>query len=183
MSKDFEEQEAESFWTVRRVARVAVLTAVSVVAAFIKIPTPTGDVGLDSVPQYFAGMVKKWDWKEALLIGYLAKVIGSAYVGFPRGIPITLVSSLESAGLGSVVLRIPRILFNLPVAAGLAFVYNWLIVGLLFVPGLVYLLTGKLSTGWTAALAGLPGLGVASALSIGIAAGAYGVIRKGLELE
>ena len=172
-----------TFWTPKRIARIAVMSAVSAVSAFVKIPTPTGDVGLDSVPQYFAGMVKSWDWKESLFIGYLAKIVGSAYVGFPRGVPITLVSSLGSAGLGSVVLRIPRVLFGLIPGAIIAFIVNAFIVILGFVPGLVYLMTGSLQTGWTNALASVPGSAVASALSIGIALAAYKILDKALKLD
>ena len=44
------------FFTPIRISRMAVLIALSVVGAFVKIPTPIGSPALDSVPAYFATM-------------------------------------------------------------------------------------------------------------------------------
>ena len=38
------------FFTPRRVARMAILVALSAVGAFIKIPSPTGTVALEAAP-------------------------------------------------------------------------------------------------------------------------------------
>ena len=46
----------KEFWTVKRIARVAILIALSGVGALIKIPSPTGTVALDSAPGYFTAV-------------------------------------------------------------------------------------------------------------------------------
>lgn len=42
------------YFTPKRIARVAILVALSAVGAFIKLPSPTGTVALDSAPGFVA---------------------------------------------------------------------------------------------------------------------------------
>jgi threonine/homoserine/homoserine lactone efflux protein len=74
-------------------------------------------------------------------------------------------------------------LFGLIPGAIIAFIVNAFVVILGFVPGLTYLMTGSLQTGWTNALASVPGSTVASALSIGIALAAYKILDQALKLD
>ena len=73
-------------WTTKQSAIMAIFIALSVVGAFIKIPSPIGSIGLDSAPGYFSAVA------FGPLIGGIVIAIGhlisGAVVGFPLTIPI-----------------------------------------------------------------------------------------------
>lgn len=81
------------FFSPRRVARVAILVALSGVGAFIKIPSPTGTVALDSAPGYLAAAA--FSPLEGGVVGALGHLISAATAGFPLGLPIHLVVAAE----------------------------------------------------------------------------------------
>ena len=77
------------FLTPRRVARIAILVALSGAGAFIKIPSPTGTVALDSAPGYLAAAV------FSPLEGGIGHLISAATAGLPLGLPVHLIVAAE----------------------------------------------------------------------------------------
>lgn len=84
-----------SFWEPRRIARMAVLIALSAVGAFIKIPSPTGTVALDSAPGYFAGVA--FGPVEGAIVGAIGHLFSALTTGFPLGLPLHLLVAAEQA--------------------------------------------------------------------------------------
>ena len=84
---------SNGFFSPRRVARVAILVALSGVGAFIKIPSPTGTVALDSAPGCLAAAA--FSPLEGGVVGALGHLISAATAGFPLGLPIHLVVAAE----------------------------------------------------------------------------------------
>lgn len=79
---------SQGFFTPRRVARMAVLVALSAVGAFIKLPSPTGTVALDSAPGYVAGAA--FGAVEGAIVGALGHLLTALTAGFPLGLPVHL---------------------------------------------------------------------------------------------
>lgn len=165
---------SDSFFTPKRISRMAILIALSGVGAFVKIPTPTGDMGLDSAPGYFAGMVKKWDWKEAQIIGFFSRLLAAWVVGFPMGLPIQILWGFFLGGSMGVMVRVPRLKWGLIPGVISGEIWNGVVFPLLILPASTVLVSGGQ---WAAAfgtgIASLAGLLVASGLSLGIGLGAH----------
>lgn len=85
----------QPFFTPRRVARVAILVALSAVGAFIKIPSPTGTVALDAAPGYLAGSA--FSTPEGAIVGSLGHLLSALTTGFPLGLPVHLLIAAEMA--------------------------------------------------------------------------------------
>lgn len=83
------------FLTPRRVARMAILVALSGVGAFIKIPSPTGTVALDSAPAFLASAA--FSPGEGAIVGALGHLISALTTGFPLGLPVHLLVAAEMA--------------------------------------------------------------------------------------
>ncbi|AWG03300.1 ECF transporter S component [Trueperella pyogenes] len=83
------------FFSPRRVARVAILVALSAVGAFIKIPSPTGTVALDAAPGYLSGAV--FSPIEGSIVGALGHLLSALTTGFPLGLPVHLLIAVEMA--------------------------------------------------------------------------------------
>lgn len=79
----------------KTIVRVGIFVALSVVGAFLKIPSPTGTVALDSAPGYFAAAA--FGGGEAALIIALGHLVSSGIVGFPLTILIHLLIAVEMA--------------------------------------------------------------------------------------
>lgn len=71
------------FFTAKRVARIAVFIALSVVGAFIKIPSPTGTVAMDSCPGFFSALM--WGYAEGGIVVFMGHIATAASAGFPLG--------------------------------------------------------------------------------------------------
>jgi hypothetical protein len=169
--------KSKGFFTPIRISRMAVLIALSAVGAFIKVPTPTGDAGLDSVPAYFAAMMKKWDWKESAVIAVLARLLAAAVVGFPLGLPIQILLGLSNASWVAVVARIARIRWGY-IAAIIA-TEVWAVVVLLAGPPLYMFALGMTyQAAFALALASMPGLLVAAGLAVVIAVAAARAVEN-----
>ena len=84
----------KGFFTARRIARMAVFVALSVVGAFIKIPSPTGTVAMDSCPGYFSALA--WGYREGATVIALGHLATAATVGFPLGVLHLLIAILMS---------------------------------------------------------------------------------------
>jgi riboflavin transporter len=168
--------KSRGFFTPIRISRMAVLIALSVVGAFIKVPTPTGDAGLDSVPAYFAAMMKKWDWKESAIIALLARLLAAAVVGFPLGIFIQLLLGFANATWVAVVVRLTRLRFGYIAAIVMTLV--WAVV-ISAVPAIYILGLGlNLQAAYAISIAGLPGLLVAAGLAVVIAVAAARAVQN-----
>ena len=83
----------KTFFTARRVARIAILVALSGVGAFIKIPSPTGTVALDAAPAFLAGGA--FSPLEGSIVGVLGHLISALTTGFPLGLPVHLLVAAE----------------------------------------------------------------------------------------
>lgn len=151
-------KKSNSFFTPKRISRMSVLIALAAVGAFIKIPTPGGDLGIDSAPGYFAGFMKKWDWKEAQVIGIFSRLIAAGVVGFPFGIPVQIMWSVFLGGSMGVMARLARLRFGLLAGVVMATLWNGVIFALLVIPASVLIVGG--AEGMSAAIA----VGVASVL-------------------
>ena len=76
-------------------SRLALLVALSAVAAYIPIPSPTGTVALDSAPGYFA-VLAFGGGSGALVLG-LGHIFSSLKSGFPLGALHLLIALLMAA--------------------------------------------------------------------------------------
>ena len=119
------------FFTPRRVARIAILVALSAVGAFIKIPSPTGTVALDAAPGYLAGAA--FSPGEGASVGALGHMLSALTTGFPLGLPVHLLIAVEMAVFvwlfGMMVRRI-----NVWVAAILAILINGVVGAAIMIP-------------------------------------------------
>ncbi|MEM1545917.1 MAG: ECF transporter S component [Candidatus Methanomethylicia archaeon] len=66
-----------------RIARIAIFTSLAVIGSFIKIPSPTGTVALDSLPGYFS--ILAFGYIEGVVIAALGHIATSMNAGFPLG--------------------------------------------------------------------------------------------------
>lgn len=76
----------KAYFTPKRIARVAILVALSAVGAFIKLPSPTGTVALDSAPAFVAAAA--FGPGEGAIVGALGHMFSALITGFPLGLPI-----------------------------------------------------------------------------------------------
>ncbi len=79
----------------RRMVRIGIFVALSVVGAFLKIPSPTGTVALDSAPGYFCAAA--FGGGEAALVIALGHLASSLIAGFPLTLPIHLLIAVQMA--------------------------------------------------------------------------------------
>jgi hypothetical protein len=159
----------KGFFTARRIARIAIFTALSVVGAFIKIPSPTGTVALDSVPGYFSALA--WGYREGGIVIALGHLATAASVGFPLGALHFLIA---------VLMIVAAILFRFggtvaPKKWGINLVAAVLLGGTF--NGLMALMMAPL-LGLGLAIALTPSLLVASYIDTAIAAIAYSIASK-----
>ncbi len=78
----------KSYFSPKRIARIAILVALSAVGAFIKLPSPTGTVALDSAPGFVAAAA--FGPGEGALVGALGHMFSALITGFPLGLPVHL---------------------------------------------------------------------------------------------
>lgn len=76
----------------RKLTIVALFIALSVVGAYIKIPSPSGTVALDAVPGYVASIYL--GLTSGSIVGAIGHLISAATVGFPFGLPVHLIVAL-----------------------------------------------------------------------------------------
>lgn len=75
--------------TTVRLARVAVLIALSAVGAMIKVPSPVGTVAFDAAPAFLAAFA--FTIPEAAVVAVLGHLFTAATTGFPMGLPVHLI--------------------------------------------------------------------------------------------
>lgn len=83
------------YFSVRRIARIAILIALSAVGALVKIPSPTGTVALDSAPAFMAAAA--FSPAEGAIIAALGHLVSAATAGFPLSLPVHLIVAAEMA--------------------------------------------------------------------------------------
>jgi riboflavin transporter len=83
----------KNYFTPRRIARVAILVALSAVGAFIKLPSPTGTVALDSAPAFVAAAA--FSPAEGAIVGALGHMFSALITGFPLGLPIHILVAVS----------------------------------------------------------------------------------------
>jgi uncharacterized membrane protein len=159
------EYVAKTYWTPRRVARMAIFIALSAVGALIKIPSPTGTVALDSGPGYFSAI--SFGWLEGGIVAAFGHILTAATTGFPLSIPIHIVIAGEQF-LWAVVFWFVKDKVNIWVAVVAATFCNGILGDLIAIPiGGMGLFTAL-----------LPGLVVASAVNTILAALAYLIVKR-----
>lgn len=83
------------FWSIKRIAIMAIFIALSYVGSLIKIPSPLGTPALDSAPGFFSALA--FGGLEGAIVIAIGNIFTSAIVGFPLGIPMTLFSAAQMA--------------------------------------------------------------------------------------
>jgi len=114
-----------------RLSLVATLVALSVVGSFVKIPSPTGTVALDSLPGFFGALFL--GYPEGALIAFLGHILTSLNVGFPLGAFVHLVIALEMAGI-ALAFRFAFLRWKYPGAVLVGTVLNGIFAPLSVVP-------------------------------------------------
>jgi uncharacterized membrane protein len=154
-----------TFWTPRRVARMAIFIALAAVGALIKIPSPTGTVALDAAPGYFSAVA--FGWLEGGIVAALGHLLTAATAGFPLGLPVHLIVAAEQFAWAAIFWFL-KDKVNIWVGAVVAVLCNGLLGALVVIPiggvGLYVTL--------------LPGLLVGSAVNVILAALAYLGVAK-----
>lgn len=82
-------------FSVKKIAQVGLLLALSYLGSLVKIPTPVGSTAFDSAPAYFAGLLLGGTWGG--LVGLIGHLFTALVSGFPLSLPIHLVIA---AGMG-----------------------------------------------------------------------------------
>ncbi|HHV08291.1 MAG TPA: ECF transporter S component [Firmicutes bacterium] len=83
----------KTYWSPKRVARMAIFVALSAAGALIKIPSPTGTVALDSCPGYFSGI--SFGWLEGAIVAAIGHLFTAATTGFPLSVPMHLIIAVQ----------------------------------------------------------------------------------------
>ncbi len=151
------EMRATDFWDTKRLARMGLMLALSILGAFIKIPSFLGTPALDSAPGYFSAAA--FSKREGAWVAALGHLVTALVVGFPLGLPIHLFISLQMA-IFAAIFGYFSAKVNILVAVTVAVLLNTVVAPLMLVPIL----------GWPVFYGLLLPLLVASTLNIFIAA-------------
>ncbi|MBC8336163.1 MAG: ECF transporter S component [Anaerolineales bacterium] len=157
--------QVNTFWTPRRVARMAIFIALAAVGALIKFPSPTGTVALDSAPGYFSAI--SFGWLEGGIVSAFGHILTAASTGFPLGLVIHLIIAAEQF-LWAAIFWFVKEKVNIWVAIIVAAFCNGVLGALIVLP----------MGGVGLYISLLPGLLVGSAVNIILAALAYLSISK-----
>ncbi|ABZ84150.1 conserved hypothetical protein [Heliomicrobium modesticaldum Ice1] len=149
-----------SWKSVRSIALMGLLIALSAVGAMVKLPSPVGTIGLDSAPGFFAALAL--GATGGMIVIALGHLLTAMVVGFPLTLPVHLFIALQMA-MWAYVFRRVNGQFGLTAAFAAAVCLN----------GVVSSLTMLLLGGWGAVMAVMPFLVAASAVNVGLAAAAY----------
>jgi len=113
---------------VKTLTMTAILIALSAVGAFIKIPSPTGTVALDSLPGYFAALYLSPG--IGAVVAALGHLLSAATAGFPLTLPLHLLVALEMAIFAAIFGILGK--KNIPFAVIVATILNGVIAPLSF---------------------------------------------------
>ncbi|MCS7241891.1 MAG: ECF transporter S component [Candidatus Caldatribacterium sp.] len=148
-----------------RLSLSASLVALCVVGSFLKIPSPTGTVALDSLPGFLGALLLGYG--EGALVAFLGHILTSLNVGFPLGFPIHLLIALEMGGI-ALFFRLLFTRFGALVALASGTLANGVLAPLSLVP----------LFGWGFFLGILPSLTLGSLVNIALATVLYQVVSK-----
>lgn len=162
----------KDFLTPKMISRIAIFIALSVVGAYIKFPSPTGTVAMDSSPGYFGALA--FGYIPGAIIISLGHIATAFSTGFPLGtLHILVAVFMAIAGLlfrfgyklaGKVT---DNEVAKLTVACLLGAGFNS-ITGILEAPII----------GWGMAIGLTPSLAVASFANAIVAGIAYGIVKR-----
>lgn len=79
----------------KKLTFMAMFIALSIVGAYIKVPSPTGTVAFDSMPAYLAALLL--GGIPGGIVGFLGHMITAAYGGFPLTLPMHLFVGVQMA--------------------------------------------------------------------------------------
>lgn len=152
----------------RRISKISIFTAIAVLGAFLKLPSPTGTVALDSAPGFFT--VIAWGYLEGAIVLAAGHIISSGIVGFPLGIlhfPIAIIMIITGILFRLFVKKLPKkYKVNQIAGAAVAGTFNGL-AGIMLSPVL----------GWGMAIALTPSLLIASFVNLAVALAVYNVLK------
>ncbi|NPV53967.1 MAG: ECF transporter S component [Firmicutes bacterium] len=111
--------------------RVAIFIALSAIGGFIKIPSPTGTVALDSMPGYLGALI--CGGKEGAIIAALGHIFSAATVGFPMTLPLHLFVAIQMAAYAAVFGYVAKRI-NSIAAVVIGILLNGVIAPALFIP-------------------------------------------------
>ena len=111
------------------ITKLAMLIAISVVAAYIPLPSPIGTVALDSAPGFFAVLAYGWAGTVVLGIGH---IFSALKMGFPLG-GIHLLIAFFMGLCGLIYFKLYRN-NNLIIASLVGILFNGIIIPLTLIP-------------------------------------------------
>ncbi len=155
----------KSYWSPKRVARMAIFVALSAVGALIKIPSPTGTVALDSCPGFFSAV--SFGWGEGAIVAALGHIFTAATTGFPLSVPVHILIAVEMAIFAAAFWWTNK-KAGIIAAAIVATILNGVVASFAMIP----------FGGMGLAISLLLPLTVGSAVNIIIAAVAYVIVKK-----
>ena len=129
--------------------RLALLVALSAVAAYVPLPSPTGTVALDSAPGYFAVLLFG-GYKGAIVLA-LGHIFSSLKTAFPLG-ALHLLIAILMGGCG-IAFSLLKKKLNIIISSVITILLNGVVLPLILIPILGYgffvamllpLLTGSL---------------------------------------
>jgi uncharacterized membrane protein len=157
--------DKKSFWSSKRIARMAIFIAMSAVGAMIKVPSPTGTVALDAAFAFFSAIA--FGWREGAIVAALGHMLTALTTGFPLGFPMHLFIAVQMSAWVSVFAVLSKKI-HLWFGAIIAVILNGPVSSILVIP------IGGI--GLAAALI-LP-LTIGAAINVFIAGTAYMIINK-----
>ena len=126
-----DQKQRSEYFTPKRIARISILIAISAVGSFIKIPSPTGTVALDSCTGYFSAV--SFGWIEGSMVAGIGHMLSAFTAGFPLSLPVHLYIAFQMAIWASIFWFIAT-KFNLIVASLVAVICNGIISAFLIIP-------------------------------------------------
>ena len=73
----------------KKLVLISMFIAISLVGSYIKIPSPVGTIGLDSMAGFLAGLI--FGIIPGGIIGFLGHIFTSSNIGFPLSFPVHLI--------------------------------------------------------------------------------------------
>lgn len=125
------EKPKTEYFTPKRIARISILIAISAVGSFIKVPSPTGTVSLDSCTGYFSAVT--FGWIEGALVAGIGHMLSAFTTGFPLSLPVHLYIAIQMSLWVSIFWFLGT-KFNLLTAGIIAVICNGVISAILIIP-------------------------------------------------
>ena len=157
--------DKKSFWSSKRIARMAIFIAMCAVGAMIKVPSPAGTVALDAAFAFFSAIA--FGWFEGAIVAALGHLLTALTTGFPLGFPMHIFIAVQMAAWVSIFAVVSKKI-HIWVGAFIAVILNGPVSSFLVIP------IGGI--GLAAAL--IVPLTIGSIINVFIAVTAYVIINK-----